>query len=208
MRKAIGYTLLVLLLFVIGATVAVSIYVRGLAPRTKQRVVAALQQRFDADVDLRSLDVSLFPRPSVRGEDLTIRHKQWTDPHPLIHIRRFSGRTDFWTLLNRRNHVDLVRLEGLEIYVPPRGHAAEKDTEEEQHPVASAEPGHDTTRLKFLIETIIADGTVLEIEPKLQGKRPLRFDVEKLTLHSISPGQPLAFQAKLANPRPPGAIDT
>lgn len=207
-RKAIGYTLLALCLLIAGAFIAASVYVHGLGPRVKQRVVEALQQRFDADVDLKSLEISLFPQPSVTGEDLTIRHKGWTDPHPLIYIRRFSGRTDFWTLIDRRNHVNLVRLEGLEIRVPPRGHAAEQETEEDHEVVASAEPGHDTTRLPFEIQTIIADGALLEIEPKQPGKEPLRFDIQKLTLDTVSRGQPMAFQAKLTNPKPPGLIDT
>lgn len=183
-------------------------YIKGLAPRAKLRIVNALQDRFDADVDVKSLQVSLFPQPNVTGAGMTIRHRQWADPHPLISIRRFTARTDFSTLLNRRNHVDLVRLEGLEIYVPPRGRAAERNTELEHEPVASAEPGHDSTRLKFLIETMIADGAVLEIEPKVENKEPLRYLVEKLTLHSVGPGQPLAFQAKLTNAKPPGLIDS
>lgn len=207
-RKAIGLTLFALCLLIAGAYIAASIYVKGLGPRMKQRVIAALDQRFDADVDLKSLEVSLFPQPTVTGEELTIRHKQWPDAHPLIHIRRFSGSTDFWTLVDRRDHVSLIRLEGLEIHVPPRGHAVEKTTQQDHEEVASAEPGQDKTRLKFYIETIIADGMLLEIEPKQAGKQPLRFDIEKLKLTSVNPSQPMTFQAKLMNAKPPGLITT
>lgn len=207
-HKTIVWTLAVLCALVIGGLIALSEYVRGFGPRVKQRVVEALEQRFDADVQLKSLEVSLLPEPSVTGEELTIRHRQWTDPHPLLYVRRFSGHTDFWTLINRRNHVSMVKLEGLEIYLPPRGRATEQVTEEDHEEVASAEAGHDTTQLKFTIETIVADGTLLEIEPKLQGKRPLRFDIEKLRLQSLSPGEPMAFQAKLMNAKPPGLINT
>jgi AsmA-like C-terminal region len=199
---------LVLCLIAIGTAIAVDRYVRGFGPRAKQRVVDALARRFDADVDLKALQVSLFPQPNVSGEGLTIRHKQWPDAHPLISIRRFSAKTDFETLINRRDHVDLVRLEGLEIRIPPRGHAAEHDVNEDDQQVANGEPGHDTTRLKFYIETMIADGAMLEIEPKTAGKQPLQFDIEKLTLHSVGPGQAMAFQAKLTNAKPPGAIDS
>ena len=188
--------------------VAIDQYVKGFGPRVKQRVVDALAQRFDADVELRSLEVSLYPRPNVAGDGLTIRHKQWPDEHPLISIRRFRAETDFSTLIDRRNHIDLVRLEGLEVRVPPRGHAAEHDIEQDNMQVASAEPGHDTTRLKFYIETMVADGASLEIEPKVPRKTPLRYDIEKLTLRSIGQGQPMAFQAKLTNAKPPGFIDT
>jgi hypothetical protein len=188
--------------------IAGSWYIRGVGPRVKQRVVQALAERFDADVELKSLQVSLFPRPSAAGEGLTIRHKQWPDARPLISVRRFSARTDFSTLLNRRNHVDEVRLEGLEIHVPPRGQAAQKEIQEDNTVVAAGEPGRDTARLKFSIETIDADGTLLEIEPKVEGKRPLRFDIEKLRLQSIAPGQAMSFNAKLTNAKPPGMIDS
>lgn len=207
-QKTIGYTLLVLFLLVIAAGIAADRYIKGFGPRAKQRVVDALQQRFDADVDLKSLQVSLFPQPNVTGEGLSIRHKQWPDSHPLIYIARFSARTDFMTLIDRSNHVQLVRLEGLEIHIPPRGRASEKDIQEDRYEVANSEPGHDTTRLKFLIETINADGAVLEIEPKVQGKRALRFDIEKLRLQSVAPGQPMTFAAKLTNAKPPGIIDS
>lgn len=197
-----------LFLLAVGGSIAIDHYVRGLSPRAKQRVVDALQQRFDADVDLKSLQLSFFPRPSVSGEGLSVRHKQWADPRPLIYIRRFSARTDFLTLVDRRNHVDLVRLEGLEIHVPPRGLAVQKDIQEDQQEVASGEPGRDTTRLKFLIERIIADGTVLEIEPRAQGRQALQYDIEKLTLWSVGPGLPMSFEAKLTNAKPPGLIDS
>jgi hypothetical protein len=198
----------VLFLLAIGAVIAIDQYVRGFSPRLKARVVDALRQRFDADVDLQSLEVSFFPQPNVTGEGLTVRHAHWADPHPLIYIRKFTARTDFSTIIDRRNHVDLVRLEGLEIHVPPRGHAVEKDIQIDRQQVANSEAGHDTTRLKFLIETIVADGTLLELEPKAAGKEPLQFDIQKLTLRSVGPGLPMSFEAKLTNARPPGLIDS
>lgn len=193
----------------VAAGIAVSHYLKSLAPRAKQRVVAALEQRFDADVELKSLEVALFPTPNVTAEGLSIRHKHWTDPHPLIYIRRCTARTDFSTLVDRRNHVDVVRLQGLEVHIPARGRASEKaELQADHHAVADAEPGHDTTRLKFLIETIIADGAQLEIAPKVAGKRPLHFDIAKLRLQSVAPGQPMKFAAQLTNAKPPGLIDS
>ena len=104
--------------------------------------------------------------------------------------------------------VNKVVLEGLEIHIPPRGRATLKSGVEANQPVASAEPGHDTTRLKFLIEEIVADGSLVEIEPKTAGKEPLDFPIQKLTMHSVGPGQAMSFNARLTNAKPPGAIDT
>lgn len=173
-------------------------YLKTLGPRAKFRVVSALGDRFDADVDLKSLDVSLFP-PRVTGDGLSIRHRNWSDSLPLISIKRFYAATGFWTLLDRSNRVDIVRLEGLAIRIPPRGLSLGKP---------DASRSADTTRLRFEIRTIIADGTELQVDPKKQGKDPLLFDIEKLTLHSVGPGQAMAFTAKLTNAKPPGLIDT
>ncbi len=182
--------------------------VQDLGPLARKRIIEALEERFDADVDLKSVQISLYPHPKAVGEGLMIRHKGWTDPQPLIVIRRFTAQTDYDTLVAKRNHVDLIRLEGLEIHVPPRGRSSLIQTKQENHDIETAQPGQDTTRFRFDIQTIIADGTVLEIEPKVEGKQPLRFDIAKLTLHSVGPGQALAFQAKLTNAKPPGLIDT
>lgn len=180
--------------------------VEDLGPKARLRIIQALEQRFDADVDLKSLQISLYPRPKAVGEGLSIRHKGWSDPHPLIVIRRFAAETDYDTLIQRKNHVDLVRLEGLEIHIPPRGRSSLITGTEQNHQVESAQPGQDTTRLSFDIKTIIADGTLLEIEPKVEGSLPLQFNIRKLTLHSVGPGQALVFNAQLRNAKPPGFI--
>ncbi len=54
--------------------------------------------------------------------------------------------------------------------------------------------------------TLVADGAVLEIAPRQPGKKPLVFDIQKLTMHSVGPGEPMAFNAALRNAKPPGLI--
>jgi hypothetical protein len=181
---------------------------RNLGPKARQRVIQALEQRFDADVELNSLQIALSPRPTVTGEGLSIRHRGWSDPAPIISVRRFTAETDYDTVIAKKNHVDLVRLEGLEIHIPPRGRGALIRENKQDSATESEEPGNDKTHLQFTIETIIADGTVLVIEAKKQGKDPLEFDIEKLTLHNAGPEQAMTFTAKLMNAKPPGLIDS
>jgi len=211
MRKRIGYVLLVI--FVLALVIATGVFfwakhnVPNLEPLARKRIIEAIDDRFDADAQLQSLNVTLYPHPKVVGYGLSIRHKNWTDPQPLIYIRQFTAQTDYDTMINKRNHVDLVWLEGLEIRIPRRGGASLVKTGEEQgHEVDAGTPGQDRTQLKFLIEKIIANGAVLEIEPKIEGKDPLRFDIEKLLLRNVGPGQPMAFNAELTNAKPPGLI--
>ena len=60
-------------------------------PRIKQRLVNALGERFDSEVRLDTLTVSLLPRPRLSGRGLVLRHKRRTDVPPLITIASFSG---------------------------------------------------------------------------------------------------------------------
>jgi len=174
----------------------------------RKRIIQAIEDRFDADADLKSLTIKLYPHPEAIGEGLSIRHKNWTDPQPLIYIRKFVAETDYDTVVSRRNHVDLVRLEGLVIRIPRRGPSLMKMGEEQGHEVDSETPGQDRTQFKFLIEKIIADGTQIVIEPKIEGKNPLEFDLQKLTLRNVGPGRPMTFVTKLTNAKPPGLIDS
>lgn len=211
MRKRIGYVLLAVLILGVAIGTTVLFWAKGkvqnFEPLARRRIIQAIDDRFDADADLQSLKVSLYPHPKVVGYGLSIRHKGWTEPEPLIYISQFTAQTDYDTVIAKRNHVDLVRLEGLRIRIPRRGGASLVKTGEEQgHEVDSSTPGQDRTQFKFLIEKIIADGAVLEIEPKIEGKNPLRFEIEKLTLRNVSPGQPMSFNAELMNAKPPGLI--
>ena len=208
MRRSLRYGLAVLALLLIGGAIATYFYVRGLGPRVRDRVIQALQERFDADIEIKSFHLSVFPHPNLVGESVSIRHKNWNDPYPVIYIRRFSASSDFSTLIGRTNNVQVVRLEGMRIHLPPRGRSTGQVGIGDQPEIASAEPGHDTIRFRFLVETIIADGAQLEIEPKVRGKLPLHFDIRKLTLHSVRPGEPMAFKTTLTNAKPPGLIDS
>jgi hypothetical protein len=182
----------------VGAGVFASFYLKTLTPRLKARVVQALEERFDADVSLDSLDVNLFP-PTVEGGGLSIRHHGWNDAHPLIAIKHFRATTDLLTLAAARNRVSLVTLDGMEIHMPPRD--ASKPS-----PFAPRKKGPN--QFRFSIQTIVTKDTLLEIEPKKAGKDPLRFDLKEITFHSVGPAQAMSFAAKLTNAKPPGLIDS
>ena len=81
----------------------------------------ALGERFDSEVQLENLTVSLLPRPRLSGRGLVLRHKHRTDVPPLVMIASFSGEADLVGLLSDPVRVSDIRLEGLEINVPPGG---------------------------------------------------------------------------------------
>src|SRR6201999_2338730 len=115
----------------------------------------ALSARFDADVDLKYLDIALLPQPTVVGEGLTIRHKGWADAPPVIHIRRFSAQTDLVSALGAKNEVRLVTLEGLEVHIPSRGRQAILNHSAYNSDAADQARAQDQTKLKFNIQQIV-----------------------------------------------------
>src|SRR5579885_2337774 len=128
MSKRLRYVLLGVAILLAALVTWSYWFARTLNPRIRARAVTALEDRFHAEIQLRSLKVSFFPLPSVTGEDLEIRHKGWPDSIPLIAIRRFSVITDYASLIAGRNHIKRVQLYGLEIHIPPRGASAFKET--------------------------------------------------------------------------------
>jgi hypothetical protein len=202
MRKALLYSAATFVIFLIVAWIGVDRYVRSLGPRARERVIHALADRFDANVELKSLNMKLFPRPSVTGEGLSIRYPAWPADHPFIGIQSFSAHSTFADLLFQRDKVSEIHLHGLQIHVPP--HQARPEIPDND----PGQPGTDKTTLRISIGKIIADGTFLEIEPKKAGKDPLQYEIQKLTLYSASADSPMTFQAKLVNAKPPGLIDS
>ena len=207
MNRVFRYGLVVLGLMLMGAGIAGYFYITTLGSRSKQRIIRALDDRFNADVSIQSIDIAILPRPSVTVVGLSVRHRNWPSRHPLFTASRFTAHFGFRTLLTRGDVVDLVKLEGLAVYLPPRG---EPDGVSLMKPryTDNRAPQHPSKPLHFLVKTIVADSTVLTIEPKQEDKQPLRFDIAKLTLTSTTPGRGLAFKAELSNPKPPGQIAT
>ena len=77
-------------LLLVVAVVLLSLATR-LSPYVRDKAVLALNSRFQSDVDMAWLQVSLFPRPAVTGGGLTFRHNGRTDVPPLITIGSYSA---------------------------------------------------------------------------------------------------------------------
>jgi len=166
-----------------------------LGPTVRERVIAAVRDRYQSDVELKNLELSLFPRVHATGEGLVLRHHGRTDVPPLVSIGKFSFQAELADLLSGPTRIKRLRLEGLRIHVPPKGERPDRPKGGGKAPA-------------FVIEEVIADGTVLLILPKKEGKDPLEFELYHLKLHSVGPGQPMNFKASLQNAKPPGLIET
>src|SRR5688500_8703755 len=112
--------LVVFTLILISGAIVLSIATR-MTPLVRQRAIAALNERFTSDVDLASLQISVFPRPEILGSGLVLRHKGRTDVDPLIRIGSYSASAGLWGLMSSRLRLKTVELDRLEISIPPGG---------------------------------------------------------------------------------------
>jgi hypothetical protein len=204
----------------------------AIEPHIKQRLLNALSERFDSDVEVESLQVSLLPRPRISGQGLVLRHKYRTDVPPLITIASFSGEAGLMgLLLSKPVTVSEVRLEGLEINIPPGGLKIDSDKDE---PGQSAKPEKpekpddrvqrapsvtaddqdaptDTDHKKtspLIVRNLTSERAVLRILRGKAGKAPRVFEIEQLDMQDVGADHPWPFRADLTNPTPPGRIQT
>ncbi len=114
-----GWVAIAILFAVLLATLA-SLFTR-VTPHVRDLAVKALNERFDSETEIATLQVSIFPQPEVSGTGLVVRYKGRRDVAPLITVKAFSASATIPGLIFKQLHLKTIDLEGLEIRVPPGG---------------------------------------------------------------------------------------
>jgi len=199
-----------------------------LTPGVRTRLTTALSERFKSDVTMDVLRVSVLPRLRVQGKGVVLRHEGRTDVPPLIEITSFSAEANLLGLLGQPLRLSRVRLEGLEINVPPGGMDIGDDDEDEvdsgkqedrdskpRDPRSEAEPASAPTpadsadsRSPLIVDDVISERAVLRILRSQPEKDPRVFEIAHLSMQRAGSNAPWPFSATLTNPTPPGEIGT
>jgi hypothetical protein len=200
-----------ILLVVLGvaAVVAVVLFVPMSQEKARARLIAALEQRFDAKVELQELRLQMLPTIRAEGRGLTIRHRGRTDVPPLITIPHFSAESSLASFLHR--HISRVDVEGLDIEIPPdrNSESEARDTRESGSSEADAdEIGNGELARTVVVDDFYATGARLNIIPSEEGKEPKLWAIHDLHMKSLGIGHSMPFQATLTNAVPPGEIAT
>jgi hypothetical protein len=195
-RAAIALGLILLLLLAAGFYVA-----HHFEPYVREKTVAYLERRFHARVELANFHASVNLQLGLRAqlEGLRLIVPGEVTGKPFIAFQRAGFDVDLPALLRRQAKVRQLRIEGLEINVPPKGQRLHVPKETAAAPAA-------LPAVEAEIGEIVADGTVLRILPKDPARAPLQFDILKLTLQSAARGQAMRYDAQLTNAKPPGLI--
>ena len=198
-RRWIRIVLFSLLGFIlIAASVAVYV-IHRFEPMAREYFITTLQKRYQSDVQLGNLQISLYPQVHATGENLTLWFKGDHSKPPMIELKRFMFDANLIGFFRNPKHIGNLKLEGLHIRPPRRS-----DNEPKDEP--KSKPVSKSPEVAFILDRVTADGTILEITPKDPTKDPLIFEISKLSLSSVGRGLPMIYHADLTNPKPPGLI--
>jgi len=201
-----------LAVLLLGLGVAGWYLARRVEPFVREQAIRYLETRFGTGVELGSLRVSVsLVSPlqlraavlRVNGERLVLPFRGNPDLPPLITVGKFHLETEVGAVWNSPRHIRDVRLESVEINIPPR-----EIRRAALAPQTTNTAPKSSTAASVVVDTIRMDAANLRIYPSDPAKQPRLFEIHKLTLHGTSPGRPLTFKANLTNPTPPGVVQT
>ena len=101
----------------VGLWIALAILSR--APVLQKKLVEALNDQLEADVELETFQVDSFPTLRIHGDNLKLRLKGQQQAAPFIEIRHFEVSGGLFGLLRKQRRFSSVALEGLRITIPP-----------------------------------------------------------------------------------------
>jgi len=175
----------------LGLVVAGLIVLATHWPFSRQRVIEALQEDFHGTVSFNNFHITVFPHPGCVAEGgILVRPGGPADSPPFASVQKFVIRAHYIDFLVRPSYVAHIEVQGLQIHVPPIG------TMPPVHP----DKNPSTTR----VGEIVANNSLLEIARK--AGEPLRYQIQTLTMNSVSRKDGLSYDIVFLNALPPGEI--
>ena len=210
---------LIAVAILVSLVIISSILAKRYEPYIRDEAIRYLRDRFDSEVELGTLHIRM-PRVStwrlaitgargavaeVDGEGLLLRHMGRRDLPPMFAIKKFHFEVDLALLFGKNKPVPLVQLDGMEIYVPPKGERP-KLTSSATRPDPNETAKKRASASRVLIEEVLINDATLVILPRDSSRIPLSFDIQRLRLESAGKDIAMKYDAELTNPKPPGLI--
>jgi hypothetical protein len=204
------------LLLLVALAVAVALGLRRAEPLLRARIVAELERRFHARVELDGFHLSLAGGLWAEGKGLRIwPAKDLAGPAdsaansaaPLIRIDSFRFHAPLRYSPGKPLHISVVELEGVAIDIPPKQQQTRPTAPAGLAETIKKSPFADVL-LRFEIDTIECKSAHLTLETSRPGKMPLEFAISRFKLAGVSAAGPMRFEAELTNPRPKGTVVT
>jgi hypothetical protein len=208
------------------AAAALALVLRRVEPMLRARIVAALEERFHARVELDQFHISLANGLQAEGKGLRIWPPGQAEGgdaagasalgQPLVRLDRFRFRAPLHYRPGEEIHIRVVDLNGLTVDLPPRAHFIRSSAAPSVAGGSQTGAGSSTPAiaglLKFRVDAIDCKNAHLTLETSKPGKLPMQFEIARVRLtginmeSAIAMKSAMAYEAELTNPRPPGII--
>ncbi len=198
-RKTLRWIAISTVLAIVVLAIVGQIMIDHAGPILKGRVIETLSTRFNSEVDLDRLSVSLIKGLQVDGEGLKIFPpddvRAAGATKPLIAIAHFQFHANLAGLFVKPMHIGTVYVAGLQVEIPPR----EVRQQGASHPRKKG-------KIKIVVDEIVCDDSNLVIQTLKPGKDPKDFVLKHIALQNVGGDAPWRYQAILINAVPKGEI--
>ncbi len=203
---------------IVAFSIAAVVTYRWQLPRVRERLVTVLSQGLGARVELADLQVTLGRTVRVYGSGLVLHHARETPGQPpFARVARFEIVAPALAILDTPMHVESVRIEQLEVFLPKRRRDPVDPPPAPPATLASDEAAVPQARERSLadrlrgpspvvVDTLTATDAVLAIQSSRPDRPPRTFLIHTLTLTDAAFDRPVSFEAHLTNPKPVGTI--
>jgi AsmA-like C-terminal region len=161
-------------------------------PFTSQRVTRSWEQILRSKVQTGHFQKIFFPHPGYIAEEVVITRNSPPGTPPLASVHKVICDASWSAILSFTHRISQLRLEGVQISVPP-------------HLPPPVRRGANEA-IKTTVTELVADGAVLQLLPRHPGGTPLRFDFSQLTIYELGRNKPIRFRTIMHTPEPPGKI--
>jgi hypothetical protein len=177
----------------------------------RRHIAATLSDHFDADVELKDLDLSLFPHLRVKGGGLRLTPRGQHSSEPLLTVGHFTAEAAWTDVFIRPRRIRRLEVSGLRIAIAPKPGGGGPRTHESEGcrgDRKASQVSPEIAQSPVFISTFVAPGTELLLLPRDPAKLPRRFSIRELVAHDVMLDKPMSFDAVLTNPTPSGLITT
>jgi hypothetical protein len=195
----------VFVVLAVAGALAVEWGLRQLQPMMRRKVVETLSVRFHSPVELDKLELSVDKDVVVTGGGLRILYlagptKPDANLHapPMLTVRSFEFRTGLRELLRPTTRVLAVKVDGLQLNIPPRQARGASEPDDPKKARQSA--------LGIAVDQIVCTDAKVVLETTAPDKKPLEFDISRLVLTDVGAKKPFQYEAVLVNPKPVGDV--
>lgn len=192
--KLLAWSVLVFFTVFFGTALARK---RAAELRTRDWIVALLENRFKSNVELSDLRLKVFPRMEVIGSGLSLNDPRAPQAPPLIRVEKFSFELGFLGIFRAPHRIKRIHLERMTIAVAAK---------EQRTAKASVIPKGNIPRV--IVGEIVTDDAELLMLSRKPGKDPLDWEIHNLVLSEVGGEKPFHFRGTLTNAKPKGEIST